>query len=317
MNHKISGKSKILLLIIFICTSLSADTFNNNYTENVISANRNAHLGTNINSSDDGTKKYVFRSTYKGDRIRWKVYIEDDKIVKLIKDGERVPDGEIADYHDYIMNEIKDYEDNPDDIDFNVDIDFDAEAFAESMDVLGEALSNIDVKINLDEDCDFKWNFDNDDWDWVEVNDSDENSFHINWDSEKFRRSMEQLEHKLKKLDNLDIQINMDMDEFAHGMEKFGESMSAMKIDFSGLEEDMEELKVKLKILGEFIEDVNEELVKDGYIDDDEENYDLELNKNEMYVNDQKLPDELHKKYIDIYKKHYGHEPQRTIRFRK
>jgi chromosome segregation ATPase len=128
---------------------------------------------------------------------------------------------------------------------------------------------------------------------------------------------MEKLELKLEGLDDLNIKIDMDLDGFAKGMEEFGESMGNLKIDLSGLEEELDELKVELKKLDNFLDETSEELVEDGYIDDEDEEYDLVLNKRKMVVNGERLSDELHEKYLKIYEDNFGRLPKSTLRLNR
>jgi hypothetical protein len=171
-----------------------------------------------------------------------------------------------------------------DDENFSMDINFDGEDFAESMEELGEALSKI--KVN-------KYNYhfdDNDDWDHEESS---------HWDKKEFKREMKKLKHELRNLDN--IEIDIDMDEFNESMEELRESLKDLDIDMSGLKKDMKKLKG-------FLKDMSSELEWDGYIDDADEDYELELDEDEMIVNGKRLPDRLHRKYLKMYEQHFGKE---------
>ncbi len=284
-----------ILLILFTASAVSCSGSDNCYKGN--------HEYYKNADFDNGKRhKYSFSGHYRGEKIYWKVYLDDGEIVKVIKNGNRIPDSEISEYEDYLKDEISElkkkrhrnrrvYVDS-DDFDLDIDVDFDSEEFAESMEKLGDALSNLDINIDLD----FDWD---DDWEW---------------ESDNFRESMRELKHNLRKLENADFHFNFDMDGFAEGMSEFAESMEDFEIDMSGFEESMEDLKEELENLKDFVHDMNDELVDDGYIDDDEEDYDLELNSHSMYVNGVKVPDSIHRKYVEMYVDYFGHEPENTFR---
>ena len=300
----------------------------------------NDHHFSRSYDRDDDQKKYSFYEEFDGDSHYWKVYVEDGEIERLYKDGERVDDSGIDEYENFILGKVEDIEEDLEelddelgylkhdlkklkhlnhqnygnnfnfedhDFDFDIDIDFDSEQFEESMEHLSDALSSLDF------DFDFDLDFDDDNWNGH----YNGNRIKFHWDSDKFNRNMEKLELKLEGLDDLNIKIDMDLDGFAKGMEEFGESMGNLKIDLSGLEEELDELKVELKKLDNFLDETSEELVEDGYIDDEDEEYDLVLNKRKMVVNGERLSDELHEKYLKIYEDNFGRLPKSTLRLNR
>ncbi len=328
--EKRSLKLSITILLLFSLTACSG------HKEYVHHSDYDHHFSRSYDRDDD-ERKYSFHEEYEGEDYYWKVYIDDGEITRLYKDGERVDDSEIHEYGDFIMEKVDDIEEDLEeldhdltymkhdlkklnrlkhyhhdrdwyfddhDFDFDIDIDFDSEAFEESMEHLSDALSNLDFDFDFDFDFDDNYNFEN-------------NRIHFNWDSDKFERGMKKLERKLEKLGDLNISIDLDMDGFAESMEKFGESMGNIEIDLSGLEEELEELKVELKKLDNFLDETSEELVKDGYIDDEDEEYDLVFNKRKMVVNGERLPKKLHKKYLEIYEDHFDRLPKSTLRLNR
>jgi len=50
--------------------------------------------------------------------------------------------------------------------------------------------------------------------------------------------------------------------------------------------------------------------------EDEDEEIEIDFNKNEMKVNDNKIPDELFEKYKVLYKEHFGKEPDDDTHFR-
>jgi chromosome segregation ATPase len=324
--------SKLLVLAMFPFL-LMACSGHNEYVHHYDDDN---HFSRSYDKDDD-TKKYSFHEEFDGEDYYWKVYIEDGEIDRLYKDGERIDDSDLEKYEEFVFEKVEEIEDDLDelhedladmkhdlkklkqlkhhnyehnfkfddhDFDFDIDIDFDSEKFEASMEHLSDALSNLDFDFDFNFDFDDNYNFEN-------------NRIHFRWDSDKFERGMQKLERKLEKLDNLNISIDMDMDGFAESMEKFGESIGNIEIDLSGLEDELEELKVELKKLDEFLDEASEELVEDGYIDNEDEEYDLVLNKRKMVVNGERLPEKLHKKYLDIYEDHFDRLPKSTFRLNR
>ncbi len=249
----------------------------------------------------DGPKEFSFYQ----DGIQWEVTLEDGKIVKLLRDGQEVPEEEIADYEDQVYGQLEELYDELDGIShqkhrfktkFNFDfdgmgkIDFDSEKFREEMDKLGEELSKLkDLEFNL------KW---------------DDKDFHFQWDSEEFHHEMEKLHEKLGELDHLNFdfdfesipnKIEIDLSGLDEGLDELAEKLKSLKIDLSGLDAELEKLS-------EFLDNVKEELVDDGYIKSKDEHFDLVLSAEKMEVSGEKLPEEIHKKYLEIYKDHYDKE---------
>ena len=75
-----------------------------------------------------------------------------------------------------------------------------------------------------------------------------------------------------------------------------------------GLRIDMSHLKEKMKVLKGFIKDIKSELIKDGYLDKNANDFDLDFTKDKIEVNGKRLPDNLLEKYKKIYKEHFGKE---------
>jgi len=312
----------LLFISIFVSFSIfgcstAEDAFDDHPSDHIrLASNSRLDLDDYIHWKD-GKKTLTFYDDENfGDHIQWKVVLDDGGIVKLYRDGERLSDSEMADKEDYIYDKLEEIEgdmknlkvdlaeleDELAEMDFNFDFDFkfdddnfhmninfDEDGFAESMEELGEALSKI--KGNK-----YNYHFDDDEW-----------------DSKKFKKEMKKLKHELRNLDDIDIDI--DMDEFNEGMKELSESLKDIKINMSGFDDemlklniDMKGLKKDLKKLKGFLKEMSSELEWDGYIDDADEDYELELNEDEMIVNGKKLPDKLHQKYLKMYEKHFGKE---------
>ena len=104
------------------------------------------------------------------------------------------------------------------------------------------------------------------------------------------------------------------MKVYEKDMANFEIDMKEHEKDMAELEIDMKELKAELIILENFLKEVRSELVSDGYIDDADDDFDLELSEEKMVVNGKTLPDKLHKKYLKIYEDNYGKELEDKVR---
>ena len=93
---------------------------------------------------------------------------------------------------------------------------------------------------------------------------------------------------------------------FDFDMENFKVDMEGLKEELKDLDIDLKDLDIELEKLDEFIDAIKEELESDGLIDDKNDEIQLELNRDEMLINGEPVPDELLKKYKDMYEEHLG-----------
>jgi septation ring formation regulator EzrA len=121
---------------------------------------------------------------------------------------------------------------------------------------------------------------------------------------------MKELSEKLKnqKFVWKDTDFDIDLSGLKESMEALKENMTNLKINLDGLSEEMEKLN-------EFIKDLKTEMKNDGLIENENDDADIELNKNEMKVNGEKVPDKLFEKYRDMYKDYFGKEPGECSHF--
>ncbi len=151
----------------------------------------------------------------------------------------------------------------------------------------------------------------------------------IDWDStwncdsfnkEEFKESMKEWGKNFKKeMEHFKIDMknfNVNMDEFKEEMKKNGPNSESFKKSMEDLKKKMGKLNEELRPLKEFINEMKEELVKDNLIKDEDDIDNLTLSQNEMIVNDKKAPEDLHKKYLELYKKHFGKELKGDKKFR-
>ena len=148
----------------------------------------------------------------------------------------------------------------------------------------------------------FKFDFDNEEFraqmdelkkELSELNFED---FHFEIDDAEFRKSMVELKKELKE-----HKFSFDFD-----MDNFKEEMEDLKQELKDLKFDLKDLDTELGKLDSFMDVLRDELESDGLIDNKDDEFDLELNKNEMLINGEPVPDELFKKYKDLYEEHFG-----------
>jgi chromosome segregation ATPase len=148
--------------------------------------------------------------------------------------------------------------------------------------------------------------------------------FHFDFGNEEFKVQMENLKDELSELDFEDFHFEFDDEEFKMNMEElkkelkgkkysfhfnmdnFKEEMRELKEELKHLDIDLKDLDIELDKLDGFMDNLREELESDGLIDNKDDDIDLELNKNEMLINGEPVPDELFKKYKDMYEEHFG-----------
>jgi hypothetical protein len=311
---------------IYGCSS-SEDACEDHHFDNIqLASNSHMDLDDYIHWNHGRKSLTFYDDDTFDDHVQWKVVLEDGKIEKLYKDGRRLSKSEIEDNEDYIYDKLEEIEESMrdlrvdleeleanlsdmefdfdfdfdfefDDENFHLDINFDEEDFAESMEQLSKSLSKL--KRNK-----YKYHYE-DDWDW-----DDEDS---HWNSKEFKKEMKKMKKELRSLE--DIEIDIDMDEFNESMGELSESLKDMKINMSGFDDEMLNLKIELKGLKKemkklkgFLDEMSTELEWDGYIDDADDDFELELSEDEMIVNGTKLPDRLHRKYLEMYEEHFGKE---------
>ena len=129
------------------------------------------------------------------------------------------------------------------------------------------------------------------------------------YDNESFKESMKEWKEKMKD-------FKFDMEKFNEEMKKSGPNSEAFKKSMKELNANMGKLKEKMKVLKEFLNDVKDELVKDNLLEPGDDLDDFVLSKDEMKVNGKNVSPELHKKYLELYKEHFGKELDGDEKFR-
>lgn len=327
LMHSLLFTALFLSVTTFGC-SASDDTCEDHHFDGIqLASNSHMDLDDYIHWNHGRKTLTFYDDDFWGDQTKWKVVLRDGEIEKLYKDGRRLSASEIEENEDYIYDKLEETEDSMKDLkvdladleeelanlDFNFDLDldfdddnfsmsmhFDEDAFEDAMEQLSESLSKMNNKK-------YSYHFDSDDWDMHHDD--------YKWDKKKFNKEMKQLNRELRKLEDLDMEIEFDMDDFNEGMKELNENLKDLKINMSGFDDEMIKLNIEMDVLKSemkklkgFLNEMSAELEWDGYIDDADEEYELELNEDEMIVNGRKLPDRLHEKYLEMYEKHFGKE---------
>ena len=242
-------------------------------------------------------RTYSFTTKQNGEKIYWTAVIRNGNIDVLYKNDEKLSDNEIAKYKEMVLEHAKKLDESLASLDeFNFPDScfyFDSKAFNQQMKELNERMK------------DFKFNF--------------------HFDKENYQKMMEQLHKNLEKLKeenffdddkwedldrklsdafrdrNFDFHFDFDFDKLNMSLDKLDLKMKDLKINLSHLKE-------KMKALKGFLKDVRSELVKDGYLDENDNDFDLNFTKDKIEVNGKRLPDNLLEKYKRIYKEHFGKE---------
>lgn len=132
-----------------------------------------------------------------------------------------------------------------------------------------------------------------------ELSDLDFEDFHLEFDNEAFKKNMDELK---KELQEQKLSFDFNSDEFKDEIKKLKEEMKELNID-------MKDLHIELDLLDEFMTELKIELKSDGYIKDTSEHFELELNKDEMIINGNQVPQSVFNKYKKMYEEHFGSKP--------
>jgi chromosome segregation ATPase len=290
---RISTFSITAVLILFTLLALNA-------CSNV----QETSAGTTSYQNDFGDNSLSF----KDDGIKWRVDFEDGDISAIYKNGERVPEDDYSKYEEMIYSKISElktgmhkfhsdmysfkidmdkFKDDMKEMNINlrknlpgkIEIEIDREDFKKGMEVLKEAMKELKTQ-----------------------------KFEFQFDKESFREDMKKLKEDLEKIDydKIRIEVKKNLDDVEKELEKVKIKVKDIDIDLSGLDEELENLDVELEKLDSFLDEMKSELVKDGYIGNVNEKFELTLNADKMTVNDQKVSDQLRTKYLSMYEKHFG-----------
>jgi len=265
-----------------------------------------------------GKRTLRFTEEESGEKVHYKAKLNNGKIESLYKDGEKIAAEEHSKYEDKVLKKVDEYnsllrereelrkehkEKMKELTDkmrehnkklrkfsqrYHSDFDFDFEFTPPDLSGLKESLK--ELKENMHKDF-------------------AEGSIHIppipsippippihidedemkEWKKE-FKESMKDFKIEMEKFKVDMKKQNWNMDEFKENMKVFGE--------------DMKKFGAEMKKFGEFVKEMKSALIADGIIDDEDEIDDLLLSEKKMEVNGKSIPENLHKKYLDMYEKY-------------
>lgn len=148
----------------------------------------------------------------------------------------------------------------------------------------------------------------------------------VKLDNDKLKKELKEIRlHSFVDCDEIEAMVHKIQDEFKDHEFKFNfdfdldnlnESMRKLETELKDMNIDLSNLKEEMKKLKAFLHELKSELIKDGYVKNEDEDFDLEFTKDKIVVNGERLPDNLLDKYKEIYKKHYGKEISDTFRLR-
>lgn len=292
-------------------------------------------------SMKKGKRTLKFYDKENGDEKRFKVKFDNGKLEELFIDGEKVDEEDFAKYEGKIYQRLEDYDAGMKEYKKGI------EKYKESLKAYKESMKSYREKMK-----NFRGHYDSDidssDIDLSELkelaNKIRENvrvhippvyipPIHIppidlselkeglnDFDHEKFKEEMKEWKENFKeemkdwKVDMKDFK--MDMEKFNKEMKKNGPGSEIFKKSMEELKVNMGNLKMEMKKLKSFIHDTKDELVKDKLMDEGDDLDDFTLSKDEMIVGGKKVSPELHKKYLELYKKHFGKELTGDKKFR-
>jgi bla regulator protein blaR1 len=294
---------------------------------------------TNFSKSDNTNGKRNFN--FHNDETHWRGIEKDGKVIELYKDDVKVSQNNIGQYEDYILDTLKEIDEDM------AEFEIDMKDFKIDMTKLKKDLSDLKIDINLEGLNGIKEHFNSDEFhkEMKELKESlHKMKFEFNdewhnelkevlknkehWDidlehfkSDEFKHEMTELKHELDQIKDLDIDFDFDKESFKESMKELKENMKDFKIDMSDLDIDLsnlkidlKDLKVEMKKLKSFMKDLRKDLVSESYIDNSDEDFEMDLTNDYVTVNDKKLPDSLHKRYLAMYKKHFGKELEKDFR---
>ncbi len=256
--------------------------------------------------------------TFKDNSDKWRADFEDGEIAALYKNGERIPSEEIALYEDLVYDKFNDLRKDLKKIKSDVHVfHFNSEKFKEDMKEMRENLkeSLFEIpEIDFDNES-FKEDMEKLKESMKELKDKKNE---IYFDKDAFKCDMDKLKKELEDIDfdKIRIDIKRNLEDVNKELENVRIRVKDIDIDLSGLDEEMEELNIEMKKLNSFIEEMKNELVKDGYLKSKDEELNLAFNDETIKVNGKELLPEHQKKYTDLYEKHFDKKIKDNFRIK-
>lgn len=245
--------------------------------------------------------------TFKKDGERWRVDFEDGEITAIYKNDERIPSEDHHLYTDMIYNKVNRLRNNlrdpkPEFLAFEFDLGDLKTNLREMTKNLRESLpGKIDIEIDREE---FNKGMESLRESMKELKNQ---KFEFHFDNESFKEDMRKLKEDLKKIDTdkIKIEVRKNIDDLDKDLEKIRIEIKDLDIDLKGLDVNLDKLNIEMEKLDNFLKDLKSELVKDGYIKNEDEKMNLLMNDEVMTINGNEITPEHQKKYLEIYEKHF------------
>lgn len=282
----------------------------------------------------EGDKSFSF----KDDGSNWRVDFNDNDITSLYKDGKRVPDSEIKQHRKMIYKKLDELRSDYNDFSGKVHL------FNFDSDKLKDLVKKFKRDFDNEKFWKFKLEFDEEDFEknMKEMEEElKDKKIELYFDSKCFKKKMKELEETLKNLPDpptppgVDVNIFIDKEKFKDGMKKLEESIKHHKFNFDSslfnmkeLKENMKDLRENLKglkieisgvksemqKLNKFLEKLKTELVKDGYLKSENDDYSLEMSDSQTKVNNTVVKQSDHENYKKIYERIFNREIEGKIK---
>lgn len=283
----------------------------NNIT--IIQKNRNIEY-------KNGERKFNF---HKND-THWKGVLKDGKVITLYRDGEKIPDDEISKHEESIISTLEELDSAFADVNIDMDnlkedlknlkndlkdinIDFDhieeikhhlnSKEFKEDMEEMKKPLKDMKIEFNDEWKKELKESL-------KHVRDIDLSYLK----SQEFKNVMEDLKLELAQLKDIEMDFDFNKESFKESMKELKANFKDIKIDIADMDIDLSDLKVEMIKLKGFLKDLETDLVSEGYLTDEDDDFDMHLSKSELILDGKKLPDHLKTRYLNMYEKHFGEE---------
>lgn len=285
-----------------------------------------------------GKRTLKFYDDVNGEEKKFKAKLNNGKLEELYIDGEKVPEKDLNKYDDKITERVKEYDSAMEEFHGSMN------KYKEEMKKFKEKMKKF--KGNYSYNHDFDFDFDIPPIPLIDLDSTINRAFmkelhknlrenfamhsfkippiHIpkidipsvtippieldsinvkidnyKFDNKAFEKSMKEWKEKMKD-------FKFDMEKLNEEMKKKGPNSEDFKKSMKELNANMGKLKEKMKVLKEFINDTKDELVKDNLLEPEDDLDDFILSKDEMKVNGKNVSPELHKKYLELYKKYFG-----------
>ncbi|MHB8905840.1 MAG: M56 family metallopeptidase [Melioribacteraceae bacterium] len=284
---------------------------------------------TTLDHDTTSIKKGKRTFKFSDDDKKYKAKLDNGKLEELYIDGEKVDGKELPKYDAMINDRLNEFDSSMKEFRENMN------DYKEKMKAFKEKMKKFKGNHSFNDDYDFDFDIppipdisvnipDIDTTEWrkmakeIQKNVYDNLSRHpihiphIEFNNDEFRKSMKQWKENFRKdsanwkVDMKDFKVNME--KFKEEMKKSGPNSEAFKKSMEDLKVNMDKLKIEMKNLKDFIHETKAELVKDNLIKEGDDLEDFTLSKDEMIVGGKKVSPELHKKYLEIYKKNFGKE---------